>query len=533
MWYLKEVGSSFDDNSVSVVNTGGFSESDILVWYELSRGDTLVNYYPLYNQLSSISSLGSGATTSVAFPTGWIPLDRGEYFVSYRTELSGDEVAQDDTLMGMLFAERDLLHSAWAASAPTCDGFINPGEWDDACVYDLTKFYLNPRTVDCPLCYDSNAVFVYIKNDSSYLYFALDVVKDTSDSVGDWTIIGIDDDANERFNSDYSEGRYELRNAPGAGTDSLIFWPFRSYSTFPYEVEDIGIGTLLAFQFGHRENNGHQQIEMALFFGVSMSFYLNSGPGDTIMAYLGYVDSEDTCTLESGIGENTVGYWPFQAIFDFYPTLLGKIYLSDVPQVPGKPVLIFPPNGTQGAVNQAFLWESVARATSYQLQIDYDSNFVQPLIKDTTVMTNGCLVSDLPGSMIWWRVRGINSYGSGSWSDSAKYTDVEYPTDETDVVDHFSLSQNYPNPFNPYTTIPFTVHGKREAENGPFHATLNIYNIMGQRVRTLVDDVKLPGEHKVNWDGKDDKGNSVSSGIYFYKLKVGDFSKVKKMLLIK
>jgi len=131
------------------------------------------------------------------------------------------------------------------------------------------------------------------------------------------------------------------------------------------------------------------------------------------------------------------------------------------------------------------------------------------------------------------------SEGSGTDYDYCTIKYVQTGTGVKDEIENeakpseFELSQNYPNPFNPYTTISFTVHGKGETEKGPLHTTLTVYNIIGQKVITLVDQVKLPGEHKVTWEGKDDKGNSVSSGIYFYKLKVGDFSKVKKMLLIK
>lgn len=90
----------------------------------------------------------------------------------------------------------------------------------------------------------------------------------------------------------------------------------------------------------------------------------------------------------------------------------------------------------------------------------------------------------------------------------------------------FSLSQNYPNPFNPVTNIEFSL--PRVA-----HVRLDIYNIVGQKVRTLVDEEMEPGRYVADWDGKDEKGNSVSSGIYFYRMDAGDFSDIKKMLLVK
>ncbi len=90
----------------------------------------------------------------------------------------------------------------------------------------------------------------------------------------------------------------------------------------------------------------------------------------------------------------------------------------------------------------------------------------------------------------------------------------------------FTLSQNYPNPFNPVTNIEFSL--PRAAK-----VRLDIYNIVGQKVRTLVDEEMEPGRYVADWDGKDEKGNSVSSGVYFYRMDAGDFSDIKKMLLVK
>jgi hypothetical protein len=91
------------------------------------------------------------------------------------------------------------------------------------------------------------------------------------------------------------------------------------------------------------------------------------------------------------------------------------------------------------------------------------------------------------------------------------------------------LSQNFPNPFNPATSIQFSVPGRAN----PAHTTLRIYNVLGQRVKTLVDEPKEAGNHVVIWDGKDEKARDVSSGIYFYVLKVDDFRETKKMTLMK
>ncbi|MCJ7577118.1 MAG: T9SS type A sorting domain-containing protein, partial [candidate division Zixibacteria bacterium] len=94
------------------------------------------------------------------------------------------------------------------------------------------------------------------------------------------------------------------------------------------------------------------------------------------------------------------------------------------------------------------------------------------------------------------------------------------------VPDKFSLLQNYPNPFNPATVVKFEIVQ-------PAKVSLKIYNILGQSVKVLVDEEKVAGTYTTYWDGKDQNGQAVSSGIYFYKLDTGNFTEVKKMILIK
>ncbi len=68
---------------------------------------------------------------------------------------------------------------------------------------------------------------------------------------------------------------------------------------------------------------------------------------------------------------------------------------------------------------------------------------------------------------------------------------------------------------------------------GSIRTTLIIYNILGKKIKTLVDDKRMPGSYRVQWDGKDDIGKEVTSGIYFYQVKAGELRDSKKLLLIK
>ena len=93
----------------------------------------------------------------------------------------------------------------------------------------------------------------------------------------------------------------------------------------------------------------------------------------------------------------------------------------------------------------------------------------------------------------------------------------------------FSLSQNFPNPFNPSTSISFNVPEGIK----PHNITMKIYDLRGRLIRTLIDRNFAPGSYTVNWEGKDDRGQKVSSGVYFYRLTSTDFSQTRKMVLMK
>jgi hypothetical protein len=88
------------------------------------------------------------------------------------------------------------------------------------------------------------------------------------------------------------------------------------------------------------------------------------------------------------------------------------------------------------------------------------------------------------------------------------------------------LAQNFPNPFNPTTTIKFDMK-----EKGP--VTLKVYNVAGQLVRTLVDDVRDAAAYSIAWDGRNNIGSDVASGIYFYKMGTNGFSETRKMVLLR
>lgn len=111
-----------------------------------------------------------------------------------------------------------------------------------------------------------------------------------------------------------------------------------------------------------------------------------------------------------------------------------------------------------------------------------------------------------------------------SFTDAIIASSIENP--EPPVPKEFVLEQNYPNPFNASTTIKYQLPKEVEVK-------LTIYNILGQRVRNLLDKKQNAGFYAIEWDGKNKVNSKVATGVYFYKLRAGDFVQTKKMLLLK
>lgn len=117
------------------------------------------------------------------------------------------------------------------------------------------------------------------------------------------------------------------------------------------------------------------------------------------------------------------------------------------------------------------------------------------------------------------------TYGRGIW-ESVIPPMVGTASNHNNTPDKFELYQNYPNPFNPRTTIKFDIATR-------VSVSLKIFNILGQEIKTLVNSELTPGMKTVVWDGTNNTGTAVTSGIYIYVLKAGDFRDTKKMVLIK
>lgn len=128
-------------------------------------------------------------------------------------------------------------------------------------------------------------------------------------------------------------------------------------------------------------------------------------------------------------------------------------------------------------------------------------------------------------SFIGYSEGGANKLYSGFFHPGLLPTEVK-EIESPDLPTEFKLTQNYPNPFNPATVIEYSLPKSA-------HVTIEIYNLLGQKVNILVDEDQKVGSYRVDWDGKDKQGGEMASGIYFYRIQAGGFVKCKKMILLK
>ncbi|MCD4818811.1 MAG: PKD domain-containing protein [Candidatus Cloacimonetes bacterium] len=171
------------------------------------------------------------------------------------------------------------------------------------------------------------------------------------------------------------------------------------------------------------------------------------------------------------------------------------------------------------------------------LTLHGDGTYSRELLSGTW---SECNVSNVSLGSSWDDVQenfaiGFTSYVFGNYpyywddivisSESGRKSIIE-EEQIPELLNIYSLSPNYPNPFNPETTIDFSL---KETGN----VSLKVYNVKGQLVKTLVNENKEKGNHSVVWAGKDNNNRKVASGVYFYRINAGEFTDVKKMMMIK
>ena len=175
-------------------------------------------------------------------------------------------------------------------------------------------------------------------------------------------------------------------------------------------------------------------------------------------------------------------------------------------------------------------WHSGAPANGNPIPEENSPTVAQAAVYCSDLLSDNNPWNDFQALLIAELVNNGQPVPSGLVPQSTPEVDFFSPTDVDDNIEtlpaEFTLGQNYPNPFNPSTTIGFTLPTAAVVR-------LEVFNMLGQRVVTLINEERVAGEYQEIWDGRDEHGETVGSGVYLYRLVTPDFENSRKMILLK
>jgi hypothetical protein len=221
------------------------------------------------------------------------------------------------------------------------------------------------------------------------------------------------------------------------------------------------------------------------------------------------------------VGAGSESAWSTLGYFTLSPGAASVVPLA------GSPINGYPINNTSATISWIIPAPSTSKLT-YELEYSTDKNFSSSQ-KVTDLTTTSVTLQGLEKNKdYFWRVASKTEKGevSSFSAPTAFSTGSVVSVEEAVIPNTFELMQNYPNPFNPSTQINFSI-----PVNG--FVTLKIYDLLGKEIKTLINSEYSAGSHSMQWNGDDNLGNKVSTGIYVYRMTSGNFASSKKMLLIK
>lgn len=203
------------------------------------------------------------------------------------------------------------------------------------------------------------------------------------------------------------------------------------------------------------------------------------------------------------------------------------VYIDSIP--PAIPQNL---SGIAGDSSVTLTWNMVYDPDTIYYRIYMDSSTNPMIIVDSTSnkADTSTVINNLNNNVTYYcRITAMDIHGNESaFSDEIQFTPIPTGTEDLENIlpTAYSLKQNYPNPFNPVTTISYSL---------PKSVDINlvIFNILGQHVRTLYQGNQTAGDKKIKWYGKNDFGENVNSGVYFYQLISTNFSQTKKLILLR
>lgn len=297
-----------------------------------------------------------------------------------------------------------------------------------------------------------------------------------------------------------------------AGSPSMGLM-FYSYTLNLEEISNNHFGIAISYSGSIIENQ---------FISVGGEFTGIDGDATQMLSTdIGSISEGQGLSLSGSGVSYSAYYWMISDNFTAGEVNTNQNYTSSVPSLPQ---LIEPANGNEESMaNLNFMWNTSEFANSYTLEVATDSSFLNIVHMETTILDTFLLIENLtPAQVYYWRVKSENGNGfseySEIWNFTITITGVEFVTLKPA---EFSLSQNYPNPFNPSTVIKYSI-----PSNGI--VKLSIYDALGSEIAVLDNGFKSAGNYSHTFDA-----SNLSSGMYFYTIRSGNFVQTKKMLLMK
>jgi hypothetical protein len=202
---------------------------------------------------------------------------------------------------------------------------------------------------------------------------------------------------------------------------------------------------------------------------------------------------------------------------------------------PSPPALTSPADGAVGLPTSLTLsWSELSEATSYHLQVSTTSSFATMVIDQSGIPQTSYPVSGLlNNTTYYWRVSATNAGGASGWSSAWRFTTLVTAVKEKGEITptKYYLSSNFPNPLRPSELNASTEISYDLSQPG--EVKIEIFNLLGNHVRTLVHQLHAAGRYSIYWDGRNQAGKIVPSGIYIYRLTAGGFTQSRRLLLLR
>ncbi len=462
------------------------------------------------------------ADLDVGFSRPWVELDRvnpAEVYTFYNNRVN-DLIEPGDTVTIYIRA-KNFMRTTYNATATMSSNrndltFLN-NTGLLATAFDNSQYY---RSVINPIKFivdDSIRPAI----DSFYVTIVSDSLADGSGAkytnefaftlqLGKTSVLIVDDDDGEDYDTVYTSSLSRIKIAHD-----------KIESSATLSIEDLMGYSIVFWHTGDSSSDGISSAEMDV-----IKQYLDSSNGSLFMSSRTIV--EDVRNVDPFFLSN---YFRCTAANDSINTIpittgttVGNLWedLSFFVQVPKfEYTQLIEPLFPGEAI---FAHDFNPGANSPICGVSYSGAFKSILMTMPVEYFDNENVNSTPTDSLFSRV--IQYFGMGF------VTDVIEQDNRQGLPISFSLKQNYPNPFNPETTIRFTIDNSSGSKNS-VKTQLHIYNSIGQRVKTLVDDYISAGFYQINWDGTSTNGYKVASGVYLYQLIRGKQSDSRKMILLK